>query len=157
MFDPKNRIHWVAAIVIAIILILILGVASTASGQEPRAQALPQASDPGSCGGQPVYLRRDTEPRLVDGDALRERLIELQEEERPEEGGRALLRVCVVENGRVSGVLVHTTSGDSMLDSIALRVIADARYTPATLQGQPVTVWIAQPVDFVPRPRPVEL
>ena len=36
MFDPKNRIHWVGAIIIAIILILILGVASTASGQEPE-------------------------------------------------------------------------------------------------------------------------
>ena len=33
MFDPKNRIHWLAVIVIAIILILILGVTSTASGQ----------------------------------------------------------------------------------------------------------------------------
>ena len=31
VFDPKNRIHWVAAIVIAIILILILGVTSAAS------------------------------------------------------------------------------------------------------------------------------
>jgi hypothetical protein len=30
MFDPKNRIHWVAAIVIAVLLILILGVASSA-------------------------------------------------------------------------------------------------------------------------------
>lgn len=28
MFDPKNRIHWLAVIVIAIILILILGVTS---------------------------------------------------------------------------------------------------------------------------------
>ncbi len=37
MFDPKNRIHWVGAIIIAIILILILGVASTASGQDPPA------------------------------------------------------------------------------------------------------------------------
>ncbi|MDP2471850.1 MAG: hypothetical protein Q8W45_07475 [Candidatus Palauibacterales bacterium] len=35
MFDPKNRIHWVAAIVILAILILILGVTATASGQEP--------------------------------------------------------------------------------------------------------------------------
>jgi hypothetical protein len=35
VFDPKNRIHWVGAIIIAIILILILGVASTASGQDP--------------------------------------------------------------------------------------------------------------------------
>ena len=33
VFDPKNRIHWLAVIVIAIILILILGVTSTASGQ----------------------------------------------------------------------------------------------------------------------------
>jgi hypothetical protein len=28
VFDPKNRIHWVAVIVIAIILILIIGVTS---------------------------------------------------------------------------------------------------------------------------------
>jgi hypothetical protein len=28
VFDPKNRIHWLAVIVIAIILILILGVTS---------------------------------------------------------------------------------------------------------------------------------
>ena len=31
VFDPKNRIHWLAVIVIAIILILIFGVTSTAS------------------------------------------------------------------------------------------------------------------------------
>jgi hypothetical protein len=31
VFEPKRRIHWIAAIVIAVILILILGVASTAS------------------------------------------------------------------------------------------------------------------------------
>jgi hypothetical protein len=30
VFDPKNRIHWLAVIVIAIILILILGVTTTA-------------------------------------------------------------------------------------------------------------------------------
>jgi len=41
VFDPKNRIHWVAAIVIAVILILILGVASTAVGQEIPESALP--------------------------------------------------------------------------------------------------------------------
>jgi Sec-independent protein translocase protein TatA len=28
VFDPKNRIHWLAVIVIAIILILIFGVTS---------------------------------------------------------------------------------------------------------------------------------
>jgi len=31
VFDPKNRIHWLAVIVIAIILILILGVNVSAS------------------------------------------------------------------------------------------------------------------------------
>ncbi len=41
MFDPKNRIHWLAVIVIAIILILILGVTSTASGQESGARYTP--------------------------------------------------------------------------------------------------------------------
>jgi hypothetical protein len=32
MFDPKNHIHWVAAILIAVILVLILAVASPAAG-----------------------------------------------------------------------------------------------------------------------------
>ena len=41
MFDPKNRIHWVGAIIIAIILILILGVASTAAGQTPEVRVTP--------------------------------------------------------------------------------------------------------------------
>jgi len=157
VFDPKNRIHWVAAIVIAIILILILGVASTASGQERPGTMDVTGTIPGPCGDGPAYVSRDSEPRLLDSDALRERLVELQEEERPEEGGRTVLWVCVAETGRVSGVLVHTTSGDAILDSIALRVIADARYTPATSLGQPATVWIVQPVDFIPRTRPVEL
>jgi TonB family protein len=157
VFDPKNRIHWVAAIVIAIILILILGVASTASGQEPEVWNSPQGSDPGPCGARPAYLARDTEPRILDSDALRESLVALQEEERAEEGGRTVLWVCVAETGQVNGVLVHTTSGDCILDSIALRVIADARYIPAAYRGRPTTVWIAQPVDFIPRTRPVEL
>ena len=43
MFDPKNRIHWVGAIIIAIILILILGVASTAAGQTPEVRVTPTA------------------------------------------------------------------------------------------------------------------
>ncbi len=43
MFDPKNRIHWVGAIIIAIILILILGVASTAAGQEREVRVTPTA------------------------------------------------------------------------------------------------------------------
>jgi TonB family protein len=157
VFDPKNRIHWVAVVVIAIILILILGVTATASGQEPRVWGTPADSDPGPCGEQPVYLPRDTEPRFTDQAALRDYLVELQTEERPEIGGRTILWVCISATGHVNGVLVHTTSGDPILDSIALRVIAGARYTPATNRGQTTTVWIAQPVDFIPRIKAVDL
>jgi hypothetical protein len=41
VFDPKNRIHWVGAIIIAVILILILGVASTAAGDQTLVSAAP--------------------------------------------------------------------------------------------------------------------
>ena len=78
-------------------------------------------------------------------------------EGRPEAGGRTLLRVCVLATGHVGGVLVQDTSGDPVLDSIAVQVIASARYSPALSRGQPMTVWIAQAVDFVPRSKPVEL
>lgn len=155
MFDPKNRIHWVAVILIAIILILILGVTSAAA-QERTWPADSSFIGQNPCGA-PAYVQRDTEPRLQDREALREHLVELQEDERPEAGGRVLLRVCVFETGHVGGITVHTSSGDLVLDSIALRVIADARYTPATHQGRPATVWIAEPVDFIPRVPTVEL
>ena len=83
MFDPKNRIHWLAVIVIAIILILIFGVTSTASGQEPRVRVTPTDSDPGPCGEQPTCLPRGTELRFEDLSALREYLLELQTVDRP--------------------------------------------------------------------------
>lgn len=157
MFDPKNRIHWVAAIIIALILILIFGVASTAAGQEPESWARPVGPDPGPCGAEPALVQRDAEPVLEDPAALREHLLSLQERDRPDAGGRTLLRVCVLATGHVGGVLVQDTSGDPVLDSVAIRVIASARYSPASSRGQPVTVWIVQPVDFVPRPEQVEL
>jgi len=47
VFDPKNRIHWVAAIVILAILILILGVTATASGQEPPVRVTRALPDSG--------------------------------------------------------------------------------------------------------------
>lgn len=68
-----------------------------------------------------------------------------------------ILWVCVAATGQASGILVHTTSGDPILDTIALRVIAAARYSPPMLEGRSTTVWIAQPVDVIPRTVPVEL
>ncbi len=157
MFDPKNRIHWLAVIVIAIFLILILGVTSTASGQESPVRVTPADSDPGPCGEQPTYLPRDTEPRFEDLNALREYLVELQTVERPEIGGRTMLWACVSAVGTVNAVTVRNTSGDPILDSIALRVVATARYIPATNRDQATTVWIAQPIDFIPRAKAVDL
>jgi len=157
VFDPKNRIHWLAVIVIAIILILILGVTSTAAGQEPEVRVTPSVTDPGPCGEQAAYLPRDTEPRFTDPAVVRDHLVELQTEERPEIGGRIILWVCVSTAGTVNAVMVRNTSGDPILDSIALRVIARARYTPATDRGRPTTVWIAQPIDFIPRAKAVKL
>ncbi len=57
----------------------------------------------------------------------------------------------------MSGVLVHTSSEDLILDSIAVRVGAEARFEPARDHGRPVTVWVAFPLSFVPSQEPVEL
>ena len=71
MFEPKNRIHWIAALVIAAILILILGVA-TARGQEPgdrpTARAIIPPQPAGPCGAGPSYMARDEEPRITNGE-----------------------------------------------------------------------------------------
>jgi len=156
VFDPKNRIHWLAVIVIAIILILVLGVTS-AWGQEPPGVMDLTNRNPGPCGEVPAYMPRDIEPRIVDPAAVREHLVALQESEGPDAGGRVVLWVCVARTGQAASILIHTTSGDPVLDTIALRVIAATRYSPARNGDQPTTVWIAQPVDFIPRSKSVEL
>lgn len=159
MFDPKNRIHWVGAIVIAIILILILGVASTASGQERGEgdlRSVDPVVQPGVC-SRPAYTPRENEPRLENGSHLRQRMLDLQRSERPNTGGQVMLWVCVAASGHVHGVTIHTSSGDPILDSVAVRVGVEARYSPARNRGRPVTVWVAFPLAFVPSQKPVEL
>jgi TonB family protein len=158
VFDPKNRIHWVGAIIIAIILILILGVASTASGQEPEDWSLPidPAAQPEVC-SQPGYAPREREPRLDNGSHLRQRMLDLQRSERSNSGGQVMLWVCVAASGHVHGVTIHTSSEDPILDSIAVRVGAEARFEPARDLGRPVSVWVAFPLAFVPLQEPVEL
>jgi len=59
VFDPKNRIHWVGAIILAVILILILGVASTGSGQEPAHDRMDRPAGQllsGCCAGDAASL-----------------------------------------------------------------------------------------------------
>lgn len=153
MFEPKNRIHWIAALIIAVILILILGVA-TARGQEAGESAAAPAvtpPQPGPCGVSPAYMARDREPRIANGEEVRREMLRLQAEE-PVGGGRAILWLCVVPTGHVYGIRVRMSSGDPAVDSHAIRVAAMIRFEPAKLRGEPVVVWVALPIEFVPQP-----
>ena len=84
-------------------------------------------------------------------------MLDLQPSERSNSGGQVMPWVCVAASGHVHGVTIHTSSGDPILDSMAVRIGAEARFKPARDRGRPVTVWVAFPLAFVPSQEPVEL
>lgn len=63
-------------------------------------------------------------------------------------GGEVLVVVHVAPDGGVTGGFVSRGSGYRELDRAALDVAGDLRYTPAEASGEPVGVWIAQPLRF---------
>ena len=67
--------------------------------------------------------------------------------------GRTLLWVFIGENGRVQKTLVHESSGYPALDTAAVDVAAEMRFSPAYHLGNATPVWIAVPIEFRKRNR----
>lgn len=68
--------------------------------------------------------------------------------QRNNEEGRAMVRVCVDERGRVASVTLDSSTGHALLDDAALRVAKQARFKAATQAGKPVQWCGAMPVKF---------
>lgn len=98
----------------------------------------------------PAFIPRDREPTLVNRAAL---MRELQRRYPPmlrEAGIEGVVRlfVYVTADGAAGKTELHRSSGLEPLDRIAREVIREARFDPASLDGEPVGVWILFPVGF---------
>jgi TonB family protein len=63
-------------------------------------------------------------------------------------GGEVLVIVHVSADGRVTGGFLSAGTDHAALDRAALEVASVIRYAPARREGEPLAVWIAQPLRF---------
>lgn len=99
-----------------------------------------------------TYVERDVEPTLVNSEEVRSLLERFYADSLKQEGvgGRVLLWLQISEAGTVTDMKIRTSSGYDVLDEAAREIAASMRFTPAENEGDPVSVWIAQPIDFRP-------
>jgi len=62
--------------------------------------------------------------------------------------GTTLLRVRVLEDGRVEVVEIKESSGYRILDEAAMKAVRPWRFTPALMAGKPVASWVLVPIAF---------
>lgn len=62
--------------------------------------------------------------------------------------GTTLLKLRVLENGRVGEVLVEQSAGHRDLDDAAAEAVKKWRFEPARLGKEPIAVWVLLPVKF---------
>jgi protein TonB len=62
--------------------------------------------------------------------------------------GTALLRVWVLEDGRVAAVQIKESSGYQVLDGTASKAVWMWRFAPALADGKPVASWVLVPITF---------
>jgi TonB family protein len=113
---------------------------------------MPEAAPESVAPAEPAYFAHDVEPRLTNGNEVLGLLHGLYPESLKSEGvgGRVMLWLHVDESGAVTEMKIHTSSGQDELDAAAQEVAASMRFTPAENNGEPVSVWIAQPIEFQP-------
>jgi len=62
--------------------------------------------------------------------------------------GTTLLRVRILEDGRVEVVEIKESSGYRILDEAAMKAVRPWRFTPALMAGKPVASWVLLPIAF---------
>jgi protein TonB len=62
--------------------------------------------------------------------------------------GRTLLRVEVLESGKVGRIEIATSSGFKVLDKAALRSVKDWAFVPGTRNGEQIDQWVMVPIRF---------
>jgi TonB family protein len=62
--------------------------------------------------------------------------------------GRVLMSMLVTELGKVENVRIYESSGNSLLDSAAVRTAQTFTFAPAMLRNKPVKASVLMPVEF---------
>ena len=62
--------------------------------------------------------------------------------------GEVLLRVEVLETGRVGRIDLTRSSGHEVLDQAAIKAVQGWRFKPAQQQGSPLSQWVEIPIPF---------
>ncbi len=126
-------------------------IAATTFEENPASELAPpppaREIDPSD---HPVYVDRDTEPRLLNAPEMLRLLARLYPSALKQAGigGEVMLWVWVDEEGHPTKSRISQSSGRDQLDDAALAIVSSMRFSPALLRDQPVGVWIAQPVSF---------
>ena len=118
----------------------------------PDAAVTPATNGVAEISQEPVLLPRQVEPSLRNRQAFGQALERAYPAALKDAsiGGTVVLWVFVTENGEVGNVRVQESSGYPALDAAAEAVMREAEFTPALNRDEPVPVWIALPVIFVP-------
>ena len=138
----------------ALVFLLTFFVACSEPATEDMPEAAPESAPSAETTetAEPEYSESDVPPMLVNGDEIRDLLQDLYPAALKEEGvgGRVVLWMNVDETGTVTETKIQESSGQDALDSAAQEIAAAMQFTPAENKGDPVSVWIAQPIDFRP-------
>ena len=59
-----------------------------------------------------------------------------------------MLKLRILENGRVGQVLIEQSAGHPDLDMEAADAVKKWLFEPARMGKQPIAVWVLQPVKF---------
>lgn len=135
------------------LVILLAACGEPESQDTPDPEMTPSAPAEQSETAEAEYTFWDTEPVLLNGTEIVDVLERLYPAELKEEGvgGRVVVWMFVDDSGAVAETKVQKSSGYPALDEAAQSIADSMRFTPAEHDGSPVSVWIAQPIDFQPR------
>jgi TonB family protein len=98
----------------------------------------------------PVYVARDTEPKLKNETVVRQALMRSYPDALRLTGqdGTVIMWLLVEEDGTVGAHQVLVSGGNEAFDEAAQQVAEVMEFEPATRDGEPVAVWIQQAVKF---------
>jgi protein TonB len=121
---------------------------------EDLPEAAPESAPPAESTetAEPEYVPVDVPPVLTNAEEVRELLQELYPASLKEEGvgGTVTVWMWVDEAGTVTETRMQKSSGHDALDEAAQQIAASMIFTPAENKGGPVSVWVAQPIEFRP-------
>lgn len=100
----------------------------------------------------PAYIAHDVEPVLKNTVEVQQLLSRLYPESMRLTGHQAtvIMWLFVEKDGTVGACEVLKSSEYSVFDEAAMQVARGMIFTPATLNGEPVAVWINQAIVFKP-------